>query len=83
MCLLSVKETVLQKKNDCNSNLLLDRIFYREQYVFMKLSFTFTDDDIKLIRRVQKKLTAEFGKTSAVSAIRFVLRYYFDTGGAK
>jgi hypothetical protein len=43
-----------------------------------KLSFTFTDEDHKLIERIQKDLKPSLGKVSFVSAIRAALRRYFE-----
>jgi len=46
-----------------------------------KLSFTFTDDDAKLIERIQKDLKPSLGKVSLVVAVRAALRRYFEVGG--
>lgn len=39
-----------------------------------KLSFVFDPDDVKLIEKLKKTLTASQGKTSNIAVIRYALR---------
>lgn len=43
-----------------------------------KLSFSFTDEDYKMIERIQKDLKPSIGKVTLVVAIRAALRRYFE-----
>ena len=43
-----------------------------------KISFTFTDDDHKLIEKIQRDLRPSLGKVTLVVAIRAALRKYFE-----
>lgn len=39
-----------------------------------KLGFTFTDEDVALLKRLQVRLTASMGKASYIAVIRWALR---------
>ena len=40
-----------------------------------KLGFTFTDDDVELLKRLQVRLSATLGKVSYIAVIRWALRH--------